>query len=155
MHIQLLAVGTRMPGWIDAGFEDYRRRLPREWGFELKKIPTSNRGLSNPERSLAVEGERLLAALPKRSYALALDVHGECWNTEAVAAQIEKWQAWGRDVALMIGGPNGLSPACIERADKLWSLSRLTIPHALVRVIVVEQLYRAWTVMCHHPYHYG
>lgn len=153
MHIHLLAVGTRMPGWINAGFKDYMRRLPPEWGFVLKTISISNRGSSALRSGVVKEGDRLLAALPRNSYVLALDVRGEFWSTEELVAQIEKWQRSRRDVTLMIGGPDGLAPACIERADQLWSLSRLTLPHALARIVVIEQLYRAWTIMCRHPYH--
>jgi 23S rRNA (pseudouridine1915-N3)-methyltransferase len=93
--------------------------------------------------------------LPKNSYAFPLDVRGESWNTEVLAAQIEKWHLLGRDAALMIGGPNGLALACIERADKLWWLSRLKVPHALISVIVIGQLYRAWTTICRHLYQRG
>lgn len=153
MRIHLLAVGTRMPGWVDAGVKDYARRLPPEWGFALREIPASKRRAASPDRGVAAEGRRLLAAVPKDCYLAALHEQGKPWNTEELSARICEWRQAGRDTALMIGGPDGLTPASLERADELWSLSRLTLPHGLVRVIVVEQLYRASTLMRGHPYH--
>ncbi len=155
MRIHLLAVGTRMPGWVQTGFHDYARRLPPEWGFVLKDIAAPKRGRSHSDRCVAIEGERMLAALPKDSRVLALDMRGQAWNTEELAAYIGEWQSSGQHVALLIGGADGLAPACIARADALWCLSRLTLPHALVRVIVAEQLYRASTILRGHPYHRG
>jgi 23S rRNA (pseudouridine1915-N3)-methyltransferase len=153
MHIHLLAVGQRMPGWINAGLEDYVRRLPPEWGFVLKEIPASKRRSVNIDQGKEDEGSRLLAALPRDGYVIALHERGKSWTSEELAEQICEWMQSGRDIAFVIGGPDGLVPACIEQAEQLWSLSRLTLPHALVRVIVVEQLYRASTLIRGHPYH--
>jgi 23S rRNA (pseudouridine1915-N3)-methyltransferase len=155
MHIHLLAVGTRMPGWVQTGFYDYARRLPPEWRFVLKEIPAPKRGRSRIDHCVAVEGERLLTALPTDSRVTALDIRGKVWSTEELAAHIGEWQVSGQHAALLIGGSDGLAPACIARADALWCLSRLTLPHALVRIIVAEQLYRASTILRHHPYHRG
>ncbi len=153
MHIHLLAIGTRMPRWVNAGFDDYARRLPPEWGFSLKEIPAAKRHSDGPGRSKAEEGRRLLEALPKDGQLVALDERGNIWGTEELAARTGEWLRAGRDVALMIGGPDGLAVSCLQRAEEVWSLSRLTFPHALVRVIVAEQLYRAATILRGHPYH--
>jgi 23S rRNA (pseudouridine1915-N3)-methyltransferase len=155
MRIHLLAVGRRMPDWVDAGVEDYARRLPPEWGFALKEIPASTRRMAGPDRCKDNEGRRLLAALPRDVHLAALDEHGKAWSTSELAARIGEWLQSGFDAALMIGGPDGLAQACLERADERWCLSRLTLPHGLVRVIVAEQLYRASTLMRGHPYHRG
>lgn len=153
MRVRLLAVGTRMPDWINAGFEDYARRLPPQWAFALKEIPVSRRRPADPGRCKTDEGERLLAALPDDMHLVVLDERGSSWRTGELAVKLSAWMQSGQDVSLMIGGPDGLAPACIERADERWSLSALTFPHALVRVIVVEQLYRASTILRKHPYH--
>lgn len=153
MRLRLLAVGTRMPDWINAGFQDYARRLPPEWDFALKEIPASRRRPPDPDRCKADEGERLLAALAADIGVIALDELGRAWRTDDLALRLEAWMQSGRDVTFMIGGPDGLAPACLERADERWSLSALTFPHALARVIVAEQLYRASTILRNHPYH--
>lgn len=152
MRVRLLAVGTRMPAWVDAGFQDYARRLPPEWAFALKEIPLARRP-SDPDRGKADEGERLLTALTGDIRVIALDERGSAWCTGELAAKLETWMQSGQDIAFMIGGPDGLASACIERADERWSLSALTFPHALVRVLVAEQLYRASTILRNHPYH--
>lgn len=144
-----------MPGWIQAGFDDFARRLPPEWNFVLKEIPAAKRGKSSAGPQMAVEGNRLLAAVPEACWVLALDPRGQPWSTEEFASQLGQWQLLGRQAALLIGGADGLAPACIARADALWCLSRLTLPHALVRVVVAEQLYRASTILRRHPYHRG
>lgn len=154
MRIKLLAVGERMPAWVRAGFEDYAARLPREWRFELVEIPAAARG-KNPDlvRLKAAEGEKILKALPAGAALVALDERGDPRSTLEWAKAIEGWQRDGQDRCLVIGGPDGLAPAVLQRAQQRWSLSRLTLPHALVRVLVAEQLYRAWTVLTNHPYH--
>ncbi|MGH8501307.1 MAG: 23S rRNA (pseudouridine(1915)-N(3))-methyltransferase RlmH [Gammaproteobacteria bacterium] len=153
MRLRLLAVGTRVPDWVSAGFQDYARRLPPQWGFSLKEIPASKRRPPDPARCKADEGARLLAALTTPARVIALDERGRAWRTEDLALRLEAWLQSGQDVAFMIGGPDGLAPVCLERADERWSLSALTLPHALVRVIVAEQLYRASTMLRNHPYH--
>lgn len=154
MRIHLIAVGTRMPDWVTAGYADYARRLPRECSLALVEIPPGRRGKSaSVERAVQEEGRQMLAALPKDCQVVALDVRGRSWSTADLAGQLQDWLGAGRDVALLVGGPDGLAPACLERADTRWSLSALTFPHALVRVMLAEQLYRAWTLGTGHPYH--
>ncbi len=154
MRIQLIAVGTRMPGWVTAGYRDYAQRLPRECVLELVEIPAARRG-KHPDlaRLLREEGERMLAAVAKGAQVIALEVDGRAWRTEELARQLQSWLQDGRDLALLVGGPEGLDAACRTRAEGTWSLSPLTLPHPLVRVVVAEQLYRAWSILNHHPYH--
>ena len=154
MRIHLIAVGTRMPAWVTAGYQDYARRLPRECSLQLVEIATGRRGKSGATaQAREQEGRQMLAALPKDCRVIALDRHGEAWSTERLAGQLQDWLGAGRDVALLVGGPDGLAPACAARADQCWSLSPLTFPHALVRVLLAEALYRAWTLGSGHPYH--
>lgn len=154
MRIHLVAVGTRMSSWVVEGYQQYAKRLPRECSLLLTEIPLGKR-----HKSLAVaqakqqEGQAMLAALPKDCTVVALDVRGNRWGTEDLAGQLHGWLGSGRDVALLVGGPDGLSQTCLDRADQCWSLSALTYPHPLVRIIVAEQLYRAWTLNAGHPYH--
>ncbi len=156
MKIHLLAVGSRRPAWESLGFEEYARRMPPECALQLVEIPTSKRARTTPlERAVRREGERMLAAIPARAQVLALDEQGQAWSTSRLAHLLTGWLQNGRDVALLVGGPDGLAPACLQRADERWSLSPLTLPHGLVRVIVAEQLYRAWSMTRQHPYHRG
>ncbi len=153
MQIQLIAVGTRMPAWVESGFDDYAKRLPREWRFRLREIPLRHRGKTGDSRRLVEEeGRQMLAALGK-ARGIALDSRGTQWDTEELADKLGGWLQEGRDLGFLIGGPEGLAPACLQRAEIHWSLSRLTFPHPLVRILVVEQIYRAWTLMQGHPYH--
>jgi 23S rRNA (pseudouridine1915-N3)-methyltransferase len=143
-----------MPSWVVEGYREYTRRLPRECSLQLVEIPPAKRHKSlSAEQARQQEGQAILAALPKDCSVVALDVRGKPWSTETLAAQLDNWLVSGRDVALLVGGPDGLSDACLERADQRWSLSRLTYPHALVRIVLAEQLYRAWTITTGHPYH--
>ena len=154
VRIHLLAVGTRMPVWVVAAYQEYAKRLPRECMLQLVEIPLGKRHKSRgAAQAAAEEGQRLLALLPKDCTVIALDVRGSSWSTETLAVRLQDWLASGRDVALLVGGPDGLSEACLKRADLKWSLSALTYPHALVRVVLAEQLYRAWTITTGHPYH--
>jgi 23S rRNA (pseudouridine1915-N3)-methyltransferase len=154
MRIHLVAVGTRMPDWVTQGYEEYARRLPRECELILKEIAPAKRGKNaDIARLREDEGERLLAAISRDDHVVALDVDGKAWSTPDLAQNLDRWLANGRDVALLVGGPDGLSPACRQRADQAWSLSRLTFPHPIVRVIVAEQIYRAWSIRQNHPYH--
>lgn len=154
MKIHLLAVGARMPDWVKAGYAEFAGRLPRECALSLSEIPAGKR-VRNADvaRIVRDEGERLLAAVPAGSQVIALDERGQAWSTAELAERLAGWLQDGRDVSLLIGGPDGLDPACRARADLEWSLSRLTLPHALARVLVAEQLYRAWSLLHHHPYH--
>lgn len=151
-----MSVGCRMPGWVDAGFREYAKRLPSECALDLVEIAPGNRG-KGADVGLArrLEGKRMLARLPKGAQVIALDVRGHTWSTDQVARQLAGWMADGRDLALLVGGPEGLAEACVERAEHLWSLSPLTFSHPLVRVILAEQLYRAWSMLRGHPYHRG
>ena len=154
MKIHLLAVGARMPVWVKTAYSEYAVRLPRECALHLREIPLGQRGgETDATRAVRLEGERLLAAIPAGSRVIALDERGSQWSTRELADQWAGWQHEGRDLSLLIGGPDGLAAVCRERAERLWSLSRLTLPHPLVRVVVVEQLYRAWSLLQHHPYH--
>ncbi|MBI5462073.1 MAG: 23S rRNA (pseudouridine(1915)-N(3))-methyltransferase RlmH [Gammaproteobacteria bacterium] len=154
MHIHLIAVGNRMPDWVNEAYREYAKRLPRECALKLVEIAPGKRGTSaDIKRIVRDEGERMLAAIPRDCLAIALEVGGKSWSTPQLAAQLEAWMRSGRDTALLVGGPEGMDEACRARADQLWSLSALTLPHPLVRVILAEQLYRAWSVMVGHPYH--
>jgi len=154
MNIKLIAIGNRMPAWVNEGYREYARRLPRECRLNLTEIPLGQRVKSKTvERAVAEEGKRMLAELSAGEHVIALDVKGRSWSTEQLAGQFQQWMQEGRGISLLIGGPDGLSGPCLERAQQRWSLSPLTLPHALVRVLLAEQLYRAWTVMVGHPYH--
>lgn len=154
MRIHFLAVGQRVPAWVEQGYHEFARRLPPECRLLLTEIPAARRTkTTDPARARAVECERLLAAAPRGAYAVALDVRGSPWSTAQLAARLGEWLQGGRDVALLVGGPDGLAPACVDRAEAVWSLSALTLPHALVRIVVAEQIYRAWTLYVGHPYH--
>ena len=150
----MIAVGTRVPSWVGEAYREFSKRLPRECTLQLHEIPLGKRSKSQPaERAQNDEGRSMLGAIPADCHVVALDVKGRAWSTEDLASSLQDWMASGRDLALLVGGPDGLSAACLERADQRWSLSALTFPHALVRVIIAEQLYRAWTVTTGHPYH--
>jgi 23S rRNA (pseudouridine1915-N3)-methyltransferase len=156
MNIHLISVGNRMPPWVVAGYAEYARRLPAECTLKLIEIPAGRRAKgANIPRILKEEGERMLRAIPKHCEVIALDVRGRSWSTEQLATRLAQWLAGGRDLALLVGGPEGLASACLERAEGRWSLSDLTLPHPLVRVVVAEQFYRAWSLMRNHPYHRG
>jgi 23S rRNA (pseudouridine1915-N3)-methyltransferase len=156
MRIHLIAVGRRMPPWVEAGFTEYARRLPPECALCLVEIDPGPRGRgSRAERAREEEGRRLLKAVPKGARVVALDAAGSQWGTEALSERLSVWLAGGQDLACLVGGPDGLAQACLARADERWSLSRLTFPHPLVRILVAEQLYRAWTLIRGHPYHRG
>jgi len=154
MKLNLLAVGTKMPSWVTDGYQEYAKRMPRECSLHLHEIPPAKRGKSgSPAQWMREEGDRILTAIPSNHHVVALDVKGKTWSTEQLADQLKNWQADGRDVSLIIGGPDGLTDECLQRANQRWSLSALTLPHPLVRIVLSEQLYRAWTVLQNHPYH--
>lgn len=154
MRIRLLAVGTRMPGWVDEGFADYAKRLSGDISLELVEITAGKRlKATDLARVKEQEGEALLSALRPQERVVALDVLGRPLATEDLAATLKDWQVDGRPAALLVGGPEGLAKAVLDRADDKWSLSRLTLPHPLVRIVVAEQVYRAWSVLKGHPYH--
>tara|TARA_R110001606_G_scaffold361754_5_gene515043 strand:+ start:38191 stop:38661 length:471 start_codon:yes stop_codon:yes gene_type:complete len=154
MKLNLLAVGTKMPAWVTDGYQEYAKRMPRECSIQLHEISPAKRGKSgSPSQWMREEGERILAAIPDSHHVVALDVQGKSWHTEELAEQLKSWMADGRDVSLIVGGPDGLTDECLQRANQRWSLSALTLPHPLVRIVLAEQLYRAWTVIQNHPYH--
>lgn len=154
MRIHLIAVGTRLATWEQAGFETYANRLPRDWRLELTEIPTAKRSKSTTgKRLVAGEGEKMIKALPPNAHIVALDERGEAWSSAELANRLCDWQRDARDVALLIGGPDGLAPPCLDKAERHWSLSKLTLPHGLARVLVAEQIYRAWSIAHRHPYH--
>ena len=143
-----------MPEWVDAGFAEYSRRMPAECALELKEIEPGRRSKSrSPERAQAEEAERLLNAIPADALVIALDERGKSLTSQKLATQMQGWLQEGRNVALLVGGADGLTDSCRQRADWLWSLSTLTLPHGMVRVLLAEQLYRAWTILQGHPYH--
>lgn len=154
MRIQLLAVGTKMPSWVEQGYQEYARRFPTDMPLHLTEIAAGKRGKNaDIKRILQKEGENTLAAIPKGNRIVSLEVTGKAWDTQQLAKQMQNWQMDGRDVSLMIGGPEGLAPSCVAAAEQTWSLSTLTLPHPLVRIIVAESLYRAWSLNNNHPYH--
>ncbi|QEW33099.1 23S rRNA (pseudouridine(1915)-N(3))-methyltransferase RlmH [Erwinia billingiae] len=154
MKLQLVAVGTKMPDWVQTGFLEYLRRFPKDMPLELTEVQAGKRGKNaDIKRILEKEGEVMLAATGKGNRIVTLDIPGQPWETPHLATQLERWKLDGRDVSLLIGGPEGLSPACKAAAEQSWSLSALTLPHPLVRVLVAESLYRAWSITANHPYH--
>ncbi|MFV0446129.1 MAG: 23S rRNA (pseudouridine(1915)-N(3))-methyltransferase RlmH [Planctomycetaceae bacterium] len=152
MKLRIIAVGQRMPEWVVTAMADYIKRMPRDCRLELVEVAISQRG-KDTVRGKLEEGERLLAAVGSRDRVICLDVKGKSWSTPELSQRLDHWRHEGRDTSFLIGGPDGLSPACLQRAELSWSLSPLTLPHALARVVVAEQLYRAWSILAGHPYH--
>lgn len=156
MRIRLLAVGTRMPGWVNTAYADYAARLPRSCRLELVEIASGpRRGNADPAKAVAAEDARMSRAIAERDHVVALDIQGRPWSTEALAEDLRAWMADGRDRTILIGGPDGLGPNTQARAHERRSLSALTLPHPLVRVILAEQLFRAHSLLIGHPYHRG
>ena len=143
-----------MPSWVQEGYDDYAKRLPRDCALLLKEISAGKRGKnSDVNRIVQDEGERMLASVPAGAHIVTLDIPGQRWSTEELAISLQRWRETGQAVALMVGGPEGLADSVRQAARESWSLSRLTFPHPLARIIIAEQLYRAWTILNHHPYH--
>jgi len=154
MRIKLIAVGSKMPAWVEQGYQEYQKRLPPELKLELAAISLISRSKGvDVKRAIEKESSQMLAAIGKNDHVVALDPGGKPWSTEQLSEQLIQWQMLGENVSLLVGGPEGLSRECLQRAQQKWSLSNLTYPHPLVRVIVAEQLYRAWTILKNHPYH--
>jgi 23S rRNA (pseudouridine1915-N3)-methyltransferase len=154
MKLTIIAVGTRMPDWVQAGYSEYAKRLPRECALELKEIPLATRSKNTDiARAIEKESESILASIPTQERVIALDVLGKPQTTQTLADALRDWQMQGGNTSLLIGGPDGLSANCLARANQRWSLSGLTLPHPLVRIVLAEQLYRAWSLLNHHPYH--
>lgn len=154
MHIRLLAIGDRQPGWVDEAFESYAARLPREWRFSAQSLPTAKRGKSQAAaRAIDAEGQKLLTNINAGEKLILLDERGTQMSSQKLAKQLSRWLSDGRDLVFLIGGPDGVSDECRARADFTWSLSALTLPHGLARVLFAEQLYRAASLLAGHPYH--
>jgi 23S rRNA (pseudouridine1915-N3)-methyltransferase len=154
MKVRLLTVSHKQPPWVLAACAEYEKRLPREWSFELVEVkPEARTSAATTAKVQAAEAARLRAAVPKAAVVVALDERGEPWSTRTLADRLARWLQQGRDVAWLVGGADGLDPALRDGADCRVSLSAFTLPHGLVRVVVVEQLYRAWSLLQGHPYH--
>ncbi|WP_297187376.1 23S rRNA (pseudouridine(1915)-N(3))-methyltransferase RlmH [uncultured Porticoccus sp.] len=154
MRLRILAIGTKMPDWVESGCNEYLKRLPPELRIEVVELPLGKRGKgADIQRAILREGEAMLKAIGERDQVIALEVQGKSWSTGDLAVNLQHWQGSGDNVSLLVGGPDGLAPACLARADSRWSLSALTLPHPLVRVLLAEQLYRAWSINAGHPYH--
>ena len=143
-----------MPAWVESGCLQYSKRMPPELRVQTIEIALGPRGKSQSStKATEIEGQSILNALVDKDFVVALDVLGKTMSTEKLASNLANWQMDGRDVNLLIGGPDGLSPDCLARSNMRWSLSDLTLPHPLVRIVLMEQLYRAWTINANHPYH--
>lgn len=154
MHIRLLAVGDRQPPWVEDAFGAYTGRFPREWKFRLDVIPTVRRQKNDKShKARDAEGELILGKLNAAERLVLLDERGRQLDSKGLAATLSDWQADGRDICLVIGGPDGVPDVCRRRAEFTWSLSKLTLPHGLARVLLAEQLYRAHSLQTGHPYH--
>lgn len=154
MRLHLIAVGPRQPAWVSTAFLDYARRLPAECRLEVTELPLGPRSKEQDAgRALNAEAQRMERTIRPDDWVVALDERGQAWTSRVLAARLEAWMASGRDVALLMGGPDGLAPACKMRAHEQWSLSPLTLPHGLARVVMAEALYRAHSLLRGHPYH--
>jgi 23S rRNA (pseudouridine1915-N3)-methyltransferase len=154
MQLLIAAVGHRMPAWIDAGFAEYAKRMPPECRIQLKEIkPVERAGGKTAETAMALEGSKIETAIPKGSRIIALDERGKDVTTMQLSQYLMQWQQGGTDVTFLIGGADGLDPALKKKADMLIRISSLTLPHGMVRVLLAEQLYRAWSITQNHPYH--
>jgi 23S rRNA (pseudouridine1915-N3)-methyltransferase len=154
LRLSLISASNRQPDWVDQGADDYAKRLRGRCTLEIKTVPLARRTATTPvERATHDEGERMLVLVPQGAHVVALLENGKPWSTKELARKLEGWMQLGAPVSLLVGGPDGLSPACVARANERWSLSSLTLPHGLVRVVVAEALYRAWSLLENHPYH--
>lgn len=154
MRIHIISIGNKMPNWVTDGFNEYAKRMPAECQVNLIELPPAQRSKNTDlKRAIQEEGQRMLKVIPKNAVIVALDVKGKPHSTESLATAMDSWLSSGSDIALLVGGADGLSSACLSLASSKWSLSNLTFPHPLVRVILAEQLYRAWSLLRNHPYH--
>ncbi|PJE78993.1 Ribosomal RNA large subunit methyltransferase H [invertebrate metagenome] len=154
MRIRLITVGSRMPDWIEAGYREYSRRIGGDVRLDLVEISLGRRGKgSGVARLQEKEAQKMLASVGSGDRVITLEIAGKLWSTEKLADNLGNWQQSGRNVSLLVGGPEGLHSSCLARANERWSLSPLTLPHPIVRVVIAEQIYRAWSILHHHPYH--
>lgn len=154
MKIRLIAVGTKMPGWVESGVAEYQKRLPSDFSLSIQEIPLASRSKnSSVAAAMQKESQALQDACGKNDYIVALDVEGKSLSTPKLAEQFNKHRDNGQNISLLVGGPDGLTKECLESADARWSLSALTFPHPIVRVVLVEQIYRVWSILNNHPYH--
>lgn len=154
MQINLISVGNKMPGWVKQGYDEYAKRMPRECELVMREITPGKRGKNfDVARTVQDEGERMIAAIPKDTHLVTLDIQGKPWSTSELSQALQRWMEGGRHIALLVGGPEGLADSVRQLADETWSLSRMTLPHPLVRIVVAEQIYRAWSILHNHPYH--
>lgn len=154
MKLRLLTITHKAPSWIKEGYEEYAKRLPAAYALELVEIPAEKRTINaDMTRLTEREGEKMLAYLRPDHLVIALDIKGKPWSTEQLAEHMAGWHQAGRNVDLLIGGPEGLAPACLAKANLKWSLSPLTFPHIIVKLIIAEQIYRAYSILQNHPYH--
>ena len=154
MRIHLIAVGKKMPEWINSGYAEFSKRMPAEMQINLIEISPSVRNKSTTtEKNIKEEGERIQSAIPSNSRLIVLDEKGKNFSSIDLSKKMEAWLPMGQDISIVIGGADGIGPPIKKQADETWSLSSLTLPHALVRVVITEQLYRAWSILKGHPYH--
>ena len=154
MRLKIITAGSKMPAWVEQGYQHYAKRLPKNILPSLVQVPLGPRSKNIPiQKAIDKEGELILSEVVDSDQVIVLDVKGKPWSTGQLANNLSRWCLEGVDYSFLIGGPDGLAMACLERAQLHWSLSPLTLPHPLVRIIVIEQLYRAWTIMNNHPYH--
>lgn len=154
MKVKVIAVGSKMPQWVETAVAEYSKRLPKDCALEVIEIAPGHRGKgTNKEVAMNQEAEAIRKALKPSDHIVTLEVLGQAWSTEKLAKQLEGWRYQGNDTALIVGGPDGLHPSILKLAKQRWSLSALTLPHPMVRIILAEQIYRAWTILQGHPYH--
>ena len=154
MQINLIAIGKRMPSWVTEGYQEYAKRLPRDYSLNLIELEAGKRTKGTDiARLTEQEGDLMLSKIAATDLVIALDVKGKAWDTHQLSKHLLEWHDDGQDISVLVGGPEGLAQKCLNKAAKTWSFSPLTLPHPLVRVIVAEQLYRAWSILAGHPYH--
>jgi len=154
MVIHFITVGQKMPKWVQDGYAEYAKRLPKSCALNLVELPMAQRGKTgSADKYKAEEAKKILAAIPKGAQLIILDEHGQQVTTKGLANKLEEWLGSGQDIALVVGGPDGLEQSLVQQAKWKWGLSKLTMPHPMVRILVAEQIYRAYSVIQNHPYH--
>ena len=154
MQFDLIAIGKRMPVWVDSAFTEYSKRLPKKINFNLIEIvPATRSKNTNPEQLKKIEEEKITTSITNNSLVIALDEKGKSINSRELSIELQTWIDNQQHVSILVGGADGLSPSIKNKADEIWSLSKMTLPHNLVRIVIIEQIYRAWSIINHHPYH--